>query len=142
MGDELRSKTLDIGGREVEVRLTPAAFGLAHARGIPVAIDEQMQKSDFALAMHLLWIAAQPELPKDADKEEVMQAVATRDDQDALCAWIIGQYMDATDALKKSFAPRHQEQIAAQKSEMMKQVLSRFGLADMTTTTSSPNTSD
>ena len=143
MSDKQRSRTIDVQGNEIKLKLTPAAFGIAHARGVSVAIDDQMKSNDFVLAMHLLWIAAQADLPKKLlGKEDFIAAVATRDDQQDLCAWIIGEYMDATDALKKSYAPRHRERIEAQQKKTMREVLQRYGLSPTESTPPSPSTSD
>ena len=142
MSDDLRSRTVTIKGKECTLKLTPASFGLAHARGISVEIDDSMKGNDYALAMHLLWIAAQLDVPKAATKEDMIVSIASRDDQQELCAWIIGEYMDATETLKKSYAPRHRERIEAQQKQAMREVLERYGLSRTESTPPSPNTSD
>lgn len=132
--NELRSRTVTLGGTEYELKLTAGAIGLAHARGIPVSIDDEMRQSDIALGMHLLYIALQPQISKDVDKERVMQWLAERDDGEELCAWVIGQYMDASEAVKNSMAPRHQKMIQKRQDEVMNELLNRLGSSGMTST--------
>ena len=143
MSDELRSRVIEVHGNPIELKLTPASFGLAHARGVSVEIDDEMKSNDFVLAMHLLWIAAQRNWPGDPlGKVDFLDAIAARDDEEELCAWIIGEYMDATEALKKSYAPRHRERIEAQQKQTIQDLLERYGLSRTESTPPSPNTSD
>ena len=143
MSDELRSRVIDVLGNKIKLKLTPATFGIAHMRGVSVAIDDEMKSNDFVLAMHLLWIAAQRDFPKKLlGKEDFINAIAERDDQQELCAWIIGEYMDATEALKKSYAPRHLKRIEAQQKQTIQEVLERYGLNRTESTPPSPSTSD
>ena len=136
----MQARTVELGGEEYTVRLTAAAIGIAHERGISVIIDEQMQRSDIAMGMHLLYIALQTELPREVSKEQVMKWVGERDDQFELCAWMCGQYLDANELVKKSFAPRHQEMIQQRGSEALQQMMKRIQAAsgsDATTSTGS-----
>lgn len=132
--NELRERSVTLDGTEYTVKLTAGAIGLAHARGISVSIDEEMRQSDIALGMHLLYIALQPEIGKDVSKEQVMQWLAGRDDGEELCAWVIGQYMDANEAVKNSMADRHQKMIKERQDETLNKLLSRLGSSAMTST--------
>lgn len=121
-GNRARTKKVVLGGQEYDLKLTAGHVRYAQLKDVNVL--EGSDRSNLEWGGHLVYVALLPELEDGTDEAVVQRWLMDSEGWRDICAFLVNQFFDASEAMEKSLAPRHQERIEKKREQAIQQVLS------------------